>query len=194
MNSLSPDFFIVLKLFSSSGRFYRRQSDFIDYLFYFQSDFIADSLIPILIMGYLYRKISRRMLEEQTANNFLQSRLRNRRALRTIRGLIILFSISVFGMRILLFSTFMNLDGMRVANFYIVLTIYYQIVNPLGLVLFYSNNILNIFIYAKMIAGFRRFLLTVLTCGMYERRRAVSTNTDGNDIPLKKLHVTINAK
>ena len=42
----------------------------------------------------------------------------------------------------------------------------------LGSFCLYLNNILNIFIYAKMVPNFRRFLLKVFTFGLYDKRNS----------------------
>ena len=56
-------------------------------------NYVLDSFIPVALMLYFYHKMSKAMRSDEKANTFAlsdQSRLRNRTALRTIRGLILL--------------------------------------------------------------------------------------------------------
>ena len=116
-----------------------------------------------------------RMNIEANENSFAlndQSRQRNRRALRTIRGLISLFAWTVIPVRIYLiffrgFYPQIKNDEQLVFK---IIDVFAELLDPLSEILFYMNNVLNIFIYAKMVPGFRRFLLTVFTFGLYGRR------------------------
>ena len=138
-----------------------------------------DSFLPFAIMLFLYHKMEKRLNAEENENSFAlndQSRQRNRRALRTIRGLIWLFILTVILGRVY------NLLS-RVLDFYksnnkppflTMLDVFIWVSYSLNVLIYFMNNILNIFIYAKMIPDFRRFLLTVFTFGMYGKRNAIN--------------------
>ena len=141
-------------------------------------NWFSDSIIPFIIMLLLYRKMKKRMNADENENSFAlngQSRQRNRRALRTIRGLTWLFASTVIPVRIYtiffsgLYPEIMN-DEQLVFQ---IIDVFAGLLNPWIELIYYMNNILNIFIYAKMIPGFRRFLLTVFTFGMCGRRNAI---------------------
>ena len=145
------------------------------------SSYVYDSLIPVVVMLFFYHKMARKTNQDERRNSFTlsnRSRLRNRRALRTIRGLIVLFTVSVVTVRVtMLILRIIVLDWGE--STHIIIGMYFLIAHPFETLLFYSNNMLNVFIYAKMNSGFRRFLLTVFTCGVYGRGRmnkSVSTS------------------
>ena len=141
--------------------------------------YIVDSFFPLAIMLFLYNEMYKRMNRRANGNSFAltdQSRQRNRRALRTIRGLIWLFILTVILGRVY------NLLS-RVLDFYksnnkppflTMLDVFIWVSYSLNVLIYFMNNILNIFIYAKMIPDFRRFLLTVFTFGMYGKRNAIN--------------------
>eukprot|EP00111_Clytia_hemisphaerica_P024988 TCONS_00073582-protein len=152
-------------------------------------NFIIDSLIPLIVMAYFYFKMKKNMKKEVTTNKTRhnerastfslsdQSQRRNRRALKTIKGLLILFIITVFCMRILFMINLLAIQPIATGHENITVVTYSTIAFPVILTLFYSNNILNIFVYAKMIPDFRKFVLTVLTLGMCGRKKMTSKQT-----------------
>ena len=150
-----------------------------DLLIQITLNYSLDSFIPLAIMLIFYYKMKKRMIAEEKANSFAlndQSRQRNRRALRIIKGLIFLFTVTVILVRLFIIY-FSNLNKyIRNTNplFKKIFNTFYLTKYPLVVMTFYFNNILNIFIYAKMIPGFRRFLLTVFTFGLYGRRNAIN--------------------
>ena len=133
---------------------------------------IFDSFVPLGIMFYLYYKIQKSLNAEQNSNNFQltdQSRQRNQTALRTVRGLIFLFAITVIPVRCLaLISLAFGMYAFKSRPlFSTMLFTYNMLMDPIMIFTLNMNYVLNIFIYAKMIPGFRKFLLTVFTLGMY---------------------------
>ena len=140
------------------------------FLIQYAINYLIDSFLPFAIMLLLYYKMKKRFIAEENETSFSlsdQSRQRNRRALRTIRGLIMLFTVTVIPVRIL--------DMLFWGLFTYGILAQYAFVFVRFMRLFcYLNNILNIFIYAKMIPGFRRFFLTVFTFGMYRRRNVIN--------------------
>ena len=66
-------------------------------------NYIIDGLIPLGIMVYFYLQMKAQMNAEENGNTFVlngQSRHRNKTVLRTIRGLILIFSLTVIPARI----------------------------------------------------------------------------------------------
>ena len=130
-----------------------------------------DTFLPLAIMLLLYNKMKKRLNIEANGNSFAltdQSRQRNRRALRTIKGLILLFIVTVIPIRV--YSVFKLVFANYVQKsrplFFVMGKTVITLSGPLTMPLFYMNFIVNIFIYAKMIPDFRRFLLAVFTFGM----------------------------
>ena len=137
--------------------------------------YVLDSFLPFAIMLFLYYQMKKRMNTEENENAFAlneQSRQRNRRALRTIRGLILLFTVTVIPVRICyvltwvsyFYATNNSLFPFRLTSALVLIFTW------LILFVYLMNNALNIFVYAKMIPPFRRFLLTTFTFGMYGKR------------------------
>lgn len=145
-----------------------------DYLPRAGIQYLIDSFIPLFIMVALYRKMSKKMNTEDLVTVFplhQLSRERNRTALRTIRGLIFVFGVTVIPVRfvdILRWGLYIYADKFR-PPFYTVLKSFRLIVYPLVLTTFYLNNMLNILIYAKMMPRFRHFLWNLFTLGRYGR-------------------------
>ena len=140
--------------------------------------YVLESFLPFAIMLFLYHKIKKRLNAEENENSFAlsdQSRRRNRKAVRTIRGLVLLFLLTVIPGRVfnILNLVLINYGSDSKSPFSMVLFVFMTILLPLYTLIFFMNNILNIFIYAKMIPGFRRFLLTVFSFGMYGKRIAI---------------------
>ena len=92
--------------------------------------------------------------------------------MRTIRGLISLFTVTVILGRVYNFLIWVLIFYARNSKplFVSMLNVFIPVSDTLIAITFFMNNILNIFIYAKMIPAFRRFLWTVLTFGMHGRR------------------------
>ena len=151
---------------------------------HFSANFLLDSFIPLALMLYFYRKMARAMTQEENANHLSsQSHHNNRRALKIIRRLVFLFTISVVTTRFLLFlRVFLDMYAFKRPPFYKIIMMHNMISSSFVHILFYSNNMLNIFIYAKMIPGFRRFLLTFFTFGMYERRNVINRSDEQTSI------------
>ncbi|XP_066928865.1 melanin-concentrating hormone receptor 1-like [Clytia hemisphaerica] len=134
-------------------------------------NFIMDSFLPAGIMLILYYKMKKKMKFDENHSSFPpnpQSRTRNRSALRTVNGLIAIFIITVIPTRIHILFTWVLDIYLQLSKplFYDLFMVYSAITYPL-FGIFYMNSILNVFIYAKMIPGFRGFLLMFVTLGVY---------------------------
>ena len=127
-------------------------------------------------MTFSYVKIKKKMdSEETTTNDFRlshKSRQRNRAALRTIKGLVLLFAVTVILVRILSLLNW-GLSHYMISSqpsFGWVISNYIDMLSPFLILNYFMNNILNIFIYAKMIPDFRDFVLKVHTFGFYKTK------------------------
>ena len=97
-----------------------------------------------------------------------QRRQRNRAALRTVTGLIFIYLLTVVPVRVgdLIFMILRWAMDPLTTNFYIIVEIAGAFLNPIYNMVFYSTNILNIFICARIIPDFRKFFLYVFTLGI----------------------------
>ena len=140
-------------------------------LIYRASLFVFYSIMPIILMWYFFSKIEKKLTENETDRNLVLSELsrqRNRKALKTLRILLAIFVITVFPGQILFIVSayaikFMHVDGLMIG--YWLWIPYMHAVNLLSVVLFFANNVLNVFVYLKMFPDFRRFLLKIFTFG-----------------------------
>ena len=145
----------------------------------FSINYFLASFLPSAIMLILYHRIKKKIKTEENENSFAmtdQSRQRNRRAMRTIRGLIWLFTLTVIPVRvydILLLAVYPNVPKSD-DNLFTTIEVLRIILSPLRDFITFLNNILNIFIYAKMIPDFRRFLTTIFTFGMHGKRNIIN--------------------
>ena len=106
------------------------------------------------------------------------SQKRNRTALKTIKYLLIIYATTTcFGRLLYGFAIFIkliideeSLFGKRKMNVY--LWLFEDAIALLGL----SNNVVNIFVYIKMIPDFRRFLLTIFSFGRCGREQKKLTD------------------
>ena len=142
-------------------------------------NYVLESFLPLGIMLSLYYRMKRTMTAQERENPFLLSeriRQRNQTALKTIRGLIFLFAATTVPVRIcnIFILTISLLSYHSDLNFYRIYSRYFLLVFFFSKFVFYLNNALNIFIYAKMIPGFREFLWPVITFGCRKRRNAAN--------------------
>ena len=118
------------------------------------------------------------MNSEQSDTTFVlnaQSQQRNKTALRTVRGLIFIFTLTVIVIRVgHVLSLILLVFSVSQPLFYLAILIFLKVAFIFGSVVFYLNNVLNIFIYSKMIPGFRKFLLSIFTFGLFGRMTAVT--------------------
>ena len=141
--------------------------------------YCLDSFFPIGMMFYLYWKIKQKLDSDQRSNTFPDSSpiwKWNQTALRTIKALTVLYASAVIPGRV--FHTIglglaTHAQNSKNKYFYDYAIIFTNILSPFA---FYSNNILNLFIYAKMIPDFRKFLLMIITFGLYGRRATFVEN------------------
>ena len=136
-------------------------------------------------MWYFLHKIENKLTENETNTNFISSELsrqRNRKALNTLRFLLVIFVGTVAPGYIFHFVSFVMLGIEDIGSR--LWFLYGDIIIDLSEVLFYTNNVVNVFVYIKMFPGFRRFLLKIFTFGRCDKtksRRQLS-NSNG-DIP-----------
>ena len=141
--------------------------------------FVFESLITLFLMLYFYCKIKKKLLENDLRlPRQSSSQKRNRTALKTIKYLLIIYATTTcFGRLLYGFAIFIkliideeSLFGKRKMNVY--LWLFEDAIALLGL----SNNVVNIFVYIKMIPDFRRFLLTIFSFGRCGREQKKLTD------------------
>ena len=138
---------------------------------YLQS--IAACILCDVLMWYFYHKIEKKLTENEMGSNFVLSELsrqRNRRALKTLRFLLIIFAVTVAPGRILFLVTAVMLWTNRFMVGYWLWAPYIYPVFILSSVLVYSNYVVNVFVYIKMFPDFRRFLLRIFSFGRCGKR------------------------
>ena len=133
--------------------------------------FVFHSTIPLILMWYFPHKIEEKLSEYELDTNIV---LRNRKALKTLRFLLVIFAVTVIPGHIVFLVTYtiIWMEGFMI-GFWIWIPYVYP-VYLLSVVLFFSNNVVNVFVYIKMFPGFRRFLLKIFTfgrCGKNEQQR-----------------------
>ena len=130
-----------------------------------------------------YLKISQRLSQDEHSSIAnLQSHSRNHKALKTIRNLIIIYAVCVFPAR--LFAIMRQIKGLfKEIPFESPFTVFnslFKVANAIFNCFWYSNNVLNVLVYAKMIKGFRRFLCNLLTLGVVGRRKRSASSSSAN--------------
>ena len=107
----------------------------------------------------------------------LSSHKRNQTALKTIKYLLIVYVItSGFGRLVHGFAVFIEVIAEETLFRYSKIYAYFQMIGYFMSFLAVSNNVLNIFVYIKMIPDFRRFLLKIFSfgrCGREQKRRSL---------------------
>ncbi|XP_066936073.1 urotensin-2 receptor-like [Clytia hemisphaerica] len=126
--------------------------------------FTLDSAIPVMFLLYFYIRIKTTMSREDRSNSLAandSTRQRNQNALKTIMSLVIIYVICVCPGRLLYLTREVLLATLDENS-----DVYKGIQNTSGwnsilrLILLYLNNVVNIFVYLKLIMGFRNFLFT----------------------------------
>ena len=146
-----------------------------DNIVYQAINYALDSLLPLGKMLSLYYRMKRTMAAQEREQPFLlseQSRQRNQTALKTIKGLICLFTVTAVPVRVCNIFILTMSSYHSDLNLYRIHSAYFSLVFIFGKYVFYLNNTLNIFVYAKMIPGFREYLSVILTLGFRRRRSA----------------------
>ena len=102
------------------------------------------------------------------------SRSRNKTALKTIKSLILLFTVTQAPPRLLLLLSagIKSYTKHSKPLFTLLLSVYLRTLIDIVVLVLGLNYILNVFVYARLIGDFRRFLLNVFSFGFYARRRA----------------------
>jgi len=141
---------------------------------------LLENILPLTIMVYFYRRICKKIKESTDAfhRDKTQERLsqkRNKKAMKTLKWLIIIYTFSItpsriFGIAILAANKF-NIIGSSIWPKLILYT------------LFLTNNIINVFVYACMMKRFRKFLLNVFTFGLSKRNR----QRENHEMEIKRL-------
>ncbi|XP_066932276.1 proteinase-activated receptor 2-like [Clytia hemisphaerica] len=131
---------------------------------------LLDSFLPSFSMYRFYRMISKKLEADENSNTLQiheQSRQRNRRAVRTIKALIMLYAIAVIPGRItdILLTVHLYVVINKFLTAVPLLVSFHHIMYVITSFCIHLNNILNFFIYARMIPGFQTFLLRLFTCG-----------------------------
>jgi len=128
---------------------------------------LLENILPLAIMVYFYRRICKKIKESQMPYIEIKhkndSQKRNKKAMKTLKWLIIIYTFSItpsriFGITILAANKF-NIISSSIWPKLILYT------------LFLANNIINVFVYARMMKRFRKFLLNVFTFGLSKRNR-----------------------
>ena len=129
--------------------------------------YVLDFIIPSSLMTYFYNKIEKKLTENELSSINEVSQRRNRKALNTIKYLPVIFVVCVCPGRFFVrLSELLQLFIRREKMVGFFVYIYYlDLVRPMFLLLAYTNNIVNVFVYMKMFPDFRRFLLRIFTFG-----------------------------
>jgi 7 transmembrane receptor (rhodopsin family). len=126
---------------------------------------LMDNMLPITFMCYFYRRISKTLLSAPVvvttdiANS--QRHLQNKKAAqRTLKLLILIYVVCVLPGRLAItlfyiLHQYMGVISLRTTD----------LLNNAVKFLVCMNNVVNVFVYTKMIVDFRRFVINVFTCG-----------------------------
>eukprot|EP00111_Clytia_hemisphaerica_P011630 TCONS_00034179-protein len=117
-----------------------------------------DCFIPAALMCYFYRKMSRGLKMDAMLNSMTSCQRRNRLALKTLKNLILVYVLCVFPGRLMVLIQMVVLQLVQTSD----PTLFSCIHLFLGF-LYTSNNTVNVFVYARIIADFRRFLRSIVT-------------------------------
>jgi len=124
--------------------------------------FLLETVTAIMIMFYFYRHVSLKIYSETLRINGTSGRAikKKKTALHTLKGLLLVYVICVIPGR----SIFMVV---RFLDTYTSLTRrYFTFFNHLysaGVYVFNINNMVNVFVYARLVVDFRTFLTNLLT-------------------------------
>ena len=139
--------------------------------------FCFDGIISLSLMFYFSHEIEKKVHEiERSISLPLHqgSRKRNRKALQTIRGLIMVYNIIVLPFRlfdaaIVIYIFVVSRKGTQLV---LMLRSFMGIISSITL-LTHFNSMLNIFVYLRIIPGFRKFIINIFTLGLLNRRKYV---------------------
>ncbi|XP_066922189.1 melanin-concentrating hormone receptor 2-like [Clytia hemisphaerica] len=163
--TLSDGTFICGMIFQGEEELYGR-------LFYI----VIDSIIPITLMVNLYHGIRRSIKSNTPSSNDFPlseaSRQRNKTALKTLRNLIAVYMITICPGRLynLFHMLIWAVDEELVKNHWFSNLYFFFFAYH------YLNNAINIFVYAKLMEDFRRFLLNCFTCGRLKQKPTLGEN------------------
>ena len=120
----------------------------------------TECIIPLTSMCFFYYKIAQYMKrnQENVTQNQQQIHERNRTALKTLKYLILVYFLSVVVVRIFILIIKFNEDYFTDLLTYPIKDAITQTFNCL----YYINNVLNVFVHAKMDADFRKFVKNIL--------------------------------
>ena len=129
---------------------------------------LSESIIPLIFMMYFYKGIYKKIKESETLLNSTSAQQqllkRNKKAVKTVKWLIILYILFVFPAKMLLLIILMEKNELWVI-------IFFQIFS----VLCYFNSSINVFVYLRIIKGFRNFVFNIFTFGLAMKRTTTRT-------------------
>ena len=127
------------------------------FLYYNSCTLILEGIIPQILMFYFYWKTCKHIKKDTTSNNTSKAKRKN--ATKTLRGLVILNLIAVLILKTILYIMSivrrietLNTDSKTIINNFFIIV---------NFAFYYSTNILNVVIYAKMMPDFRRFMIGI---------------------------------
>eukprot|EP00111_Clytia_hemisphaerica_P021432 TCONS_00063075-protein len=137
--------------------------------------FVWDIFIAVTVMVYFYIKIKQRLDHADISSQFASndaSRQRNRLVLRTLKALIVVYVIfaypgrifALIGNALFYYGSKENPPNQDLMNAGI------SLVHIIAMFLYFSNNIVNVFVYFKLMPEFRSFVLTIMTLGIYKKK------------------------
>ena len=143
--------------------------------------FILETVMCIMIMYYFYRTISMKIYSDVlridgTTNNIIQMKKKTT-ALHTLKWLILVYVICVVpGRSIFMVLRFLDRYTSLTDQYFAFFNHFYNA----GIYVFNLNNMVNVFVYARIVDDFRSFVIDILTFRWMRRSR--ERNSSGNII------------
>jgi len=135
---------------------------------YLVTERFLDCVLPTFVMVYLFRGIRKKIsssVQSIRRDSFVgPQQVRYRTALATLKNLVIVYVVFVFPARLMQVShyslflidpEFVMRNRDTINNMRLYINIHFSV-----------NNIINFIVYARMIPGFRRFIIKVITFGI----------------------------
>jgi len=143
----------------------------------FLIEIVIESFLPVACICVLYRRMAKALRSTgqkaatTTTSDVISNHVRLRRnktAVLTLKWLTIVYIFCVVPSRtVITILIVLQMNDMVPGP-------YYSWIPQMEVAiecLIYVNNTVNVFIYARMVVGFRRFLVRTVTCGCYPTRR-----------------------
>jgi len=141
---------------------------------------IMETSMSIMVMFYFYRQISLKIYSETLridGTSFHKIQIKKKRtALNTLKGLLLVYVVCIVpGRSTFLVIQFLDTYTMLTRRYF---TFFNHLFNA-GFYLFNINNMVNIFVYARLVVDFRRFLINIFTFQWirHHKERTSSTST-----------------